>query len=127
MAASVLPLNSQEKLEEALLRSDSDPVILYKHSRTCPVSAWARRQMDRLHEEGDPPVYELVVQQDRNLSDEIADHFNIRHATPQAIVIYKRRPVFNASHRRISAEALRTMAHRASSETNGASSNSAGE
>ena len=67
----------------------------------------ARRQMVQLSEEDAPTIYELVVQQSRPLSNRIAEMFGIRHQSPQAIVLYRERPVFNTSHGNITTDRIR--------------------
>jgi len=52
-------------------------------------------------------AYKLItVQSHRKVSDAAADRFGIRHETPQAILLRDGRPVWNASHFRITAETL---------------------
>ena len=46
------------------------------------------------------------MQSHRRLSDSAAERFGIRHETPQAILLKDGRPVWNASHFRITADAL---------------------
>ena len=48
----------------------------------------------------------ITVQSHRRLSDSAAERFGIRHETPQAILLKDGRPVWNASHFRITADAL---------------------
>lgn len=104
---SFRPLDTDDALEAALNRSSDAPIVLFKHSAICPLSAYAHRQMKKLTEPGDPPVYKLVVQKSRALSDAIAERFDIRHESPQAIVVYEHAPVYDASHTSVSAKAIR--------------------
>ena len=117
LETSFHPLQTPEQLEQARERSFGEPVVLYKHSLTCPVSTWAQQQMRQLSREEDPPVYALVVQESRPLSNEIAARLSIRHETPQAIVLYRGRPIFHASHRRVTADRVREAAAGAHADT----------
>ena len=95
-------------LEEAIAESCERPVLLFKHSRTCGISCEA---LDELHahvETADPQAaYKLItVQSHRGLSDSAAKRLGIRHETPQAILLKDGRPVWSASHFRITAAAL---------------------
>lgn len=101
------PLGTSEELEAALAASEEAPVLLFKHSATCGVSFFARREVQQLTEEGDPPVFEVVVQQARDISNSISEMFSIRHASPQAILVKGRKAVWNASHGSITDRALR--------------------
>lgn len=106
-SAPFLALDTDDALDAALNRSTETPVVLFKHSATCPLSAYAHRQMKKLSESEDPPVYKLVVQESRALSDAIAERFGIRHESPQAIIVYDHTPVYDASHMSVSASAIR--------------------
>jgi bacillithiol system protein YtxJ len=103
-------LASEDDLQDALRQSDDEPVVLYKHSSTCPISAQAQDEMKSLVGADGPPVYRLVVQDSRDLSDRIAEHFSIRHETPQAIVVHDGEPTLNASHQDVTAAKMRQAA-----------------
>jgi bacillithiol system protein YtxJ len=49
------------------------------------------------------------VQSHRRLSEEAAARFGIRHETPQAILLRDGRPIWSASHFRITATNLDTV------------------
>lgn len=100
-------MRTEADLTEALEASDTHPVVIYKHSATCGVSLWARREIQQLANPDDPPVFEVVVQEARPLSNAIAQHFQIRHESPQAIVVKDRTAIFNTSHGGVRATSLR--------------------
>ena len=99
-----LPLSSPSELEAALDRSEREAIVLFKHSSTCPISAGAHASVQPLSDQ--VPIYKLTVQQARDLSKQIADEMAIRHESPQALVVKDRKVVFDASHGRVTAEAL---------------------
>ncbi|HEX8140861.1 MAG TPA: bacillithiol system redox-active protein YtxJ [Pyrinomonadaceae bacterium] len=90
--------------EALLARSNTEPVIVFKHSSTCPVSAAAYAEMSRVETD----VSLLVVQQARELSHEIASATGVRHESPQAIILRNGQAVWNASHWSVKAEAVET-------------------
>ncbi|HJR59819.1 MAG TPA: bacillithiol system redox-active protein YtxJ [Vicinamibacterales bacterium] len=95
-------------LEAAIAESRERPVLIFKHSRTCGISAEA---FDELHEhlaEVSPGAsYNLItVQSHRAVSDEAAARLGVRHETPQAILLRDGVPVWKASHFRITAKEL---------------------
>jgi bacillithiol system protein YtxJ len=102
-------LSSQADWADARSRSEEQPVLLYKHSSACPVSGNADTEMQQLAEEEDLPIYKLVVQESRALSDEIADTLGVRHETPQAIVLDQQESVFDASHFDVTAETIHAV------------------
>ncbi|GIV61177.1 MAG: hypothetical protein KatS3mg044_0043 [Rhodothermaceae bacterium] len=100
------PLEREEELEAVLDRSHTEPVVLFKHSLTCGISSMARREVLKLAQEHDVPVYEVVVQRARPLSNRIAERFAIRHESPQVLVFRDGQPVFHTSHGAIQTERL---------------------
>ena len=66
--------------------------------------AWEHMQQVRI------PVFEVVVQSARPLSNHIETFFGIRHETPQVIVLYRGQPTFDTSHRGVTADAVHDAA-----------------
>lgn len=106
-APNFQPLDSQEAFDELLDHSEKEPVVLFKHSLTCGISAMAHRRLNQLHEEEDPPIYKLEIQKTRALSNAIAQHFSIQHESPQVIIVYKGASVYNTSHSGITPGSVR--------------------
>ena len=100
MKANFTKLDSTEKLEELFQKSHEAPVLVFKHSTTCPISAAAYREIEGI----DADVNLVVVQTARNISNEIASRTGIRHESPQAIVLKDGKPVYIASHYNVRAE-----------------------
>ena len=94
-------LDTIEKLEEAIENSRVHPVLLFKHSRTCGISAGVMSQEMAGVE---APVNLILVQDDRHISNEIAARTGIRHESPQAIVLKDGEVVYHASHFDITAD-----------------------
>jgi len=92
-------------IADALAASQDQPIVLYKHSATCPLSARARKQLQPIAE-GEVPIYEVVVQQARPVSNQISDELGIRHETPQVLIVHTGTAVFDASHTRVTTEAV---------------------
>jgi bacillithiol system protein YtxJ len=102
-------LDDLHALEAAIEESRTRPVLLFKHSRSCGISCEALDEL-RAHVETTTPsstAYKLItVQSHRHVSDHAAERLGVRHETPQAILIRDGRPVWRASHFRITARAL---------------------
>lgn len=98
-------------LDAAIAESRLRPVLIFKHSRTCGISCEA---YDALHEHlAGTPVdasYNVItVQSHRRVSDEAEVRLGVRHQTPQVIILRGGLPVWNASHFRITADALKRV------------------
>lgn len=84
-----IPVTSLADLDAALARSAHGPIILFKHSPTCGISAQAHADlMDWLPHTGhDVPAYLVQVRAHREVSDAVTDRFRVRHESPQLLVI----------------------------------------
>ncbi len=96
------PVSDAAALEQLFERSNAEPVLLFKHSNSCPISARAYRQMQEVK----TPVSILVVQDSREVSREVESRTGVRHETPQALVLRNGRAVWAASHFDISSDAV---------------------
>ncbi len=96
------------ELEAAIAESSARPVLLFKHSRSCGISCEALDELQtHVDRNAGAAAYKLItVQSHRGLSEAAAKLFGIRHETPQAILLRDGRPVWNASHFRITASNL---------------------
>ena len=105
---TVTHLHELADIDAAIEESRTRPVLLFKHSRSCGVSAEALDELNSHVEQADGTAsYKmLTVQSHRLLSDDVAVRLGIRHETPQAILLRDGRPVWSASHFRITADVL---------------------
>ena len=105
-AAKFVAVEDAGALEELFARSGDAPVVLFKHSTTCPISARAHRQMSQLDRAVAPEVALVVVQSAREVSMQLAERTGIRHESPQVIVLRGGEPVWSATHYDITSEAV---------------------
>lgn len=98
-------LQNDEDLQAMLERSEQEAVLLLKHSNSCPISSAGYRQFEAVAER-DYPMYMVVVQEARAVSNAIAEQLNVFHQTPQAIIVHQGKAVFDLSHYRIRTDAL---------------------
>ena len=103
-------LERLEELDRLLASSGSRPLLLFKHSYTCGISAEALDELvAHLNERPGAVDYAMVtVQTHRALSNEVAKKLGVRHETPQALLIRNGRVLWTASHFRVTADALAT-------------------
>lgn len=103
---NVHEIQSAEEWKKLLSQSQAEPVLLLKHSTTCPISANAFKEYRQFsqHETGNHVQYALVkVIESRPISLQIAEDLNVKHASPQIILIKQGKPVWTASHWNITA------------------------
>ena len=103
METQFVPVGDGNSLDHLFTRSHQSPVVLFKHSTTCPISRAAYQQMSGL----DGEVALVVVQTARDVSREVATRTGIRHESPQAIVLRDGKAVWSASHWDVTTEAVK--------------------
>ena len=103
-----------DELDRLLSESHSRPLLVFKHSYTCGISAEALDELiDHLNNDfnapGSPdPRYAIVtVQTHRDVSNAVTRRLGVRHETPQALLIKNGRVVWAASHFRVTGEAVK--------------------
>ena len=101
-------LKDLEELEQALQESAHHPVLLFKHSLTCPISSRAFQEFQTYLEAPDSRVaYKLItVQTARQVSGGAAERLGVTHQSPQAILVKNGVSVWDASHYNITSESL---------------------
>lgn len=95
-------LTSNEAFEKAIKGNDS--ILLLKHSLTCPISAEAKAEFEKTS--ANIPKYIIHVQDHREVSNYVADYFNIKHESPQVFYIKDGHVEFHASHWDVTSEKL---------------------
>ncbi|MBT2656962.1 bacillithiol system redox-active protein YtxJ [Bacillus sp. ISL-18] len=94
-----------------LMKTEGEFYLL-KHSLTCPISLAAYKEYEKFAGSNhDIPTYFLAVQDSRPLSNEIAERFEIKHESPQAILFSEGKPRWNASHWKITSRSLTEAAN----------------
>ena len=93
MGKTFFKIDNHAALENLLTDSSKKPVIVFKHSNACSISARAYREMEKLDD-----VNILEVQSARAISNEVANLTGVRHETPQVIILRDGKAVWNASH-----------------------------
>jgi len=106
-----IPLTSSEELQNIKELSATTTVLIFKHSTRCGISNMVIKQFEKLFKEEHKQlkVYYLDLLNYRNVSDEIAEMFQVMHQSPQLLVIKNGVSVYNASHSDINSVNLTTF------------------
>lgn len=99
-----------ESAEECLERSQTETVLILKHSTICPISKAGKNQVDRFLQDQPAAAYLVVVQDNRALSNRIAEQLKIKHESPQLIVLKNGAPAAVFNHHEITEENIRQAA-----------------
>lgn len=88
-------ISQTSELDDLFAQSAETPVILFKHSLTCPISHAAYEEMSNLTKE---EISLIVVQDARAVSNEIAARTGIRHESPQTMIVKEGKVAWHAAH-----------------------------
>ena len=92
-------LNNLSQLAEIEERSKERPVLIFKHSTRCSISAMALGKFERNFDSEakfDPYFLDLIAH--REVSNEIASRYHVVHESPQALLIVDGKVIYHASH-----------------------------
>ncbi|MDX9750254.1 MAG: bacillithiol system redox-active protein YtxJ [Flavobacteriales bacterium] len=93
------PLTAVAELDAIDRLSAERPVLVFKHSTQCSISAGA---LDRLEAGAiGHPAYFLDLLAHRAVSDAVEARYGVRHESPQVLVVRAGKCVYHASHRAI--------------------------
>lgn len=87
-------------VDELTAHSQQVPCLIFKHSTRCSISAVAKM---RLEQDWDieptavkPFFLDLIAY--RQVSNHIAEHFDVHHESPQVLLIYRGECIYEESH-----------------------------
>ncbi|BBI34568.1 bacillithiol system redox-active protein YtxJ [Cohnella abietis] len=98
---NIQQLTTIEQWDNALKGTSDKPLLVFKHSTSCSVSAGAHEEfMHYIKDAQTAPVEFAIVHviEDRPVSNAIAEQLGIKHASPQAILVKDGQPVWDTSH-----------------------------
>ncbi|MBE8722178.1 bacillithiol system redox-active protein YtxJ [Sphingobacterium pedocola] len=96
-----ITLSTADQLDA--IYTSNEIVVLFKHSTRCPVSSMAKRSLEfdkELIPEG-AKFYYLDLIANRSLSNKIAELWDVRHESPQILIVKGEICLYNASHQDI--------------------------
>jgi len=104
----IVDIQQDRDLEDLLDKSKTDPVLIFKHSTQCSISAQAYEEfVDFVEGIQGLTCGTVLVIENRDLSNAIASRFGVRHQSPQALLIKDGRVIWHASHWSITTDSLR--------------------
>lgn len=104
-------LTSSAQLHELIKEAATTPVLLFKHSTRCSISAMA---LNRFEKEWDTSkttckcVYLDLIEY-RSISNEIASLLHVEHQSPQAILIHNGIVLYAESHNAIAVNSIQNL------------------
>jgi bacillithiol system protein YtxJ len=103
-------ISSRKDFKELLERSENQPQVIYKHSSRCSISYLSKQDlegnMDTLTNIVDMHLLDVI--EERDLSQYIAETLDVRHESPQVILIESGRVVWSGSHWEVKGDNIRS-------------------
>lgn len=105
-------LEDPDQLEKIKEESAEKDILIFKYSTRCSVSGMALNRLDRSwngDEMKQVKTYFLDLISYRNISNAIEDIFDVRHESPQVLLIRNGESIYNSSHMGISYPAIKDL------------------
>ena len=98
-----LALTSIDQLEDIKTASKTESILIFKHSTRCGISRMVIKQFEGLFTEEyqNLKVYYLDLLNYRNVSNEVANFFQVTHESPQLLVIKNAISSYQTSHNEV--------------------------
>ncbi len=71
---------------DVMINDTATPLLIFKHSERCPVSRMALKQFENEFNLEDVRLAFIEVRENRELSNYIAEKWNVVHQSPQALI-----------------------------------------
>lgn len=103
-------LDSPDQIEGVIQDSKNRPQLIYKHSHRCATCFFARKQVEEAAEAitKQAELYFVDVIGSRPVSTALADTLDVRHESPQIILLSKGEVLWHESHGGVKGEAILT-------------------
>lgn len=104
-------MNWIEITDEAQLTNVKDlskakPQLIFKHSTRCSISSMAKSRLERATAPEGIDFYYLDLIKHRNLSQKVAETFDVSHESPQVLLIKNGACIYDESHSGISMDEI---------------------
>ena len=93
-----IALDSEEKIDEIKQNSQQSPQVIFKHSTRCSISSMAKSRLERATPPEGIAFYYLDLIAHRNVSNKVAEVFDVSHESPQVLIIKNGSCVYDESH-----------------------------
>ncbi len=96
-----IELTEQEQLHTIVEQSKQNPVVIFKHSTRCSTSEMVKHRLERSLQPEGIDFYYLDLLRYRDISNKIAEMFDIYHESPQVLLIKNGECIYDESHHAI--------------------------
>ena len=106
-------LEHPDQLKQIIHESAEAAILIFKHSTRCNISRATLDRLERNWKDAEVPnvkTYFLDLLSYRNISNAIADQFQVEHQSPQVLIIRHGKSVYDNSHYGIDFSEIRERA-----------------
>lgn len=101
-----IELEEPSQLDELKIRSVTKDQVIFKHSTRCATSSLAKDRLERKANPDNIDFYFLDLLRHRQLSDQIAEDFQVYHESPQVLLIRNASCIYEESHNAINMDEI---------------------
>lgn len=101
-----IDLADEAQLTAIKQESTEKPVVIFKHSTRCSISVMVKNRLDKAEQPDNVKFYYLDLLQHRNISNKIAEDFQVHHESPQVLLIKNGECIYEESHNGIFMEEI---------------------
>lgn len=105
-----IELTDMAQLDAIIEESKTQPVVIFKHSIRCSISTMAKGRLERSEEPQGVKFYYLDLINHRDISNKVAEVFQVHHESPQILLIKNGECTYEESHNGISMEEIEEQA-----------------
>ena len=102
-------LKTLSEIDEIIKNSETKPQVIFKHSTTCGISRMVLKSLERDYDIDSDVLdfYYLDLKAFREISNTVAEKFQVWHESPQIIIINNGVATYNNSHGGVTIEAIK--------------------
>ncbi len=93
-----IEITDEAQLSDVKNLSAEKPQLIFKHSTRCPVSTMAKTRLERGTTPPNIDFYYLDLIKHRNISQKVAETFDVSHESPQVLLIKNGACIYDESH-----------------------------
>lgn len=93
-----IALTTIEQIDTIKNQSTKVPQVIFKHSTSCSISRAAKDRLERAEAPSDIVFHYLDLLAYRDVSNKVAEIFNVHHESPQVLLIKDSICVYDESH-----------------------------
>jgi len=106
-----ISLEAESQLAEIISRSNEKDQLIFKHSTRCSASSLALARMERQSRPNTFDFYLLDLIRYRELSNQVAESFQVPHESPQVLLIRDAVCIYDESHTGINMAEIIAASH----------------